>query len=147
LVVGYGNSLRGDDGAGIEAVLRVAQECPWVDTRTCHQLEPELAETIALYETVVFVDASAVASEPFIETLSPVETLRESTMHAFTAEALVGLANELYETAWKSVLMLHLPAASIEFGERKSEETERFIEQGVELLKQALSDPARVLQS
>ena len=58
LVVAYGNDLRGDDGAGPATV----REIP-ADTRCrsliCHQLTPELAETISRYASVIFVDARA----------------------------------------------------------------------------------------
>ena len=68
-VVGYGNSLRRDDGAGPELARRLAAY--WADHGqstqlvTCHQLTPELAEELALPQIsrIYFVDA-APASAP-----------------------------------------------------------------------------------
>lgn len=58
LVIGYGNVLRGDDGAGpavAEAVARSAR----AETRAfvLHQLVPELAEELARARLAIFVDA------------------------------------------------------------------------------------------
>lgn len=50
LIVGYGNPLRGDDGAGRVAAERLGGV-------SVHQLTPELAERIAAADTVIFLDA------------------------------------------------------------------------------------------
>jgi hypothetical protein len=58
LIIGVGNDLRGDDGAGpavIDAVER--HDLSGVRTVWAHQLLPELAEQIAVAERVIFVDA------------------------------------------------------------------------------------------
>ena len=59
LVIGIGNPLRGDDGLGWRAVeaLRRTAYAQEVDTITCHQLTPELAETAAAADCVIFIDA------------------------------------------------------------------------------------------
>jgi len=51
LILGYGNSLRADDGLG----RRVAEELGGL---SLHQLTPELAEPVSRAELVVFVDAA-----------------------------------------------------------------------------------------
>jgi hydrogenase maturation protease len=60
LVIGYGNSLCGDDGIGPRAVERLAEENLLADVEclTAHQLMPELAETISCADAVIFVDAA-----------------------------------------------------------------------------------------
>jgi hydrogenase maturation protease len=59
LVIGYGNELRGDDGAGPRVARSVAA---WhrrgVRALAVHQLTPELAAELADVERVVFVDAA-----------------------------------------------------------------------------------------
>lgn len=59
LIIGYGNTLCGDDGLGPYAVeqLQDAESLPGVEYLTMHQLAPELAEDISHAETVIFVDA------------------------------------------------------------------------------------------
>ena len=64
LVIGYGNTLRGDDGVGprvAEAVAAMA--LPGVRTLGCHQLAPEHAEAISRADRVVFVDAAVDAAK------------------------------------------------------------------------------------
>jgi len=58
LVIGYGNSLRSDDGAGCRVADIVASwDLPYVRSLTVHQLTPELAEPIAQSDLTIFVDA------------------------------------------------------------------------------------------
>ena len=59
LVIGYGNTLCGDDGLGPYTVeqLQDAESLPGVEYLTLHQLAPELAEDISHADTVIFVDA------------------------------------------------------------------------------------------
>lgn len=59
LVVGYGNTLRGDDGVG-PAVAHVvaAWNRPDVQALAVYQLTPELAEHVARAQLAIFVDAS-----------------------------------------------------------------------------------------
>lgn len=64
LIIGYGNLLCGDDGAGVLAVQRLAGEIASGENRqairclTVFQLTPELAEDVSQADMVVFVDAA-----------------------------------------------------------------------------------------
>jgi hydrogenase maturation protease len=59
LVIGYGNPLRADDGAGWHAAHALADDVRHgVRTMAVHQLTPELAAAIAESAGVVFIDAS-----------------------------------------------------------------------------------------
>lgn len=75
LIVGYGNPLREDDGVGwrvVEEIERLKDEGSGqngsvqssifyhqsIAAVACHQLMPELAETISRAEQVIFVDAA-----------------------------------------------------------------------------------------
>ena len=57
LIVGYGNDLRSDDGAGVIVARKVAVLWPQARVIVVHQLTPELAEDIAMAGKVIFVDA------------------------------------------------------------------------------------------
>jgi hydrogenase maturation protease len=58
LLIGYGNTLRGDDALGRHVVDRVAEmQLPHVRIVSVPQLVPELAEPIAEARAVIFVDA------------------------------------------------------------------------------------------
>jgi hydrogenase maturation protease len=59
VVIGYGNDLRCDDGAGRRVADAVASAgLPGVDVRSVHQLAPEHAADITGCRRVVFVDAA-----------------------------------------------------------------------------------------
>ena len=61
LVVGYGNSLRGDDGIGWHAAGLLVTDPRLAGARVLaqHQLVPELAADISQASLVVLVDAAA----------------------------------------------------------------------------------------
>jgi hydrogenase maturation protease len=65
LILGLGNPLRGDDGAGwrIASELALGFDGRSIEAVPCHQLTPELAERLAAVKRVIFVDA-AVGSQP-----------------------------------------------------------------------------------
>jgi hydrogenase maturation protease len=60
LVVGYGNSLRSDDGIGWHAAGRLATDPRLAGARVLaqHQLVPELAADVSQASLVVLVDAT-----------------------------------------------------------------------------------------
>ncbi len=59
LVIGYGNTLRRDDGVGVRAAELMAADPRFagVEVLTAYQLTPELTLDIARASLVVFVDA------------------------------------------------------------------------------------------
>ena len=60
LVIGYGNGLREDDGAGPAAAAAVeALGLHGVGVTVCHQLTPELSGSLAAVDCAVFLDATA----------------------------------------------------------------------------------------
>ena len=62
LIIGYGNALRGDDGAGYIAaeLLRERIHDPNVEVFSLQQLTPELMEPVSRASQVIFMDASVV---------------------------------------------------------------------------------------
>jgi hydrogenase maturation protease len=62
LVIGYGNTLYGDDGIGPYAVEQLADAYTQVSDKAeylaMRQLTPELVEVISSADTVIFVDAA-----------------------------------------------------------------------------------------
>jgi hydrogenase maturation protease len=61
LVIGYGNTLCGDDGVGVYIAETLTEEGvpPSVTVITAHQLYPEMSELVSAAERVIFVDARA----------------------------------------------------------------------------------------
>ena len=60
LIIGYGNALRGDDGAGyiVAELLRDRVHDPEIEIVSQHQLTPELMEPISRAAHVIFIDSS-----------------------------------------------------------------------------------------
>lgn len=155
LVAGFGNLYRRDDGAGRAVVnaLRAALGRPPleplddgfddlgrpVDTVVLHQLVPELAETLADYALVIFVDAH-VGSVP--------ELLREERLaaayqtpfvsHNTPPATVLALAQQLHGRAPEAVL-LSLRGYDFDFGEGLSEGTAALVPQTVVRIQQLIA--------
>lgn len=120
LIVGYGNTLRRDDGVGPKVAEAVAAlDLPGVSTLTAPQLTPELAEPIAQADRVVFVDA-AVDSPPEVRfrKLTPAES-SQIMAHAADPSTLLALARDVFggvPEAW----WLTIPVEDLGFGEELS---------------------------
>jgi hydrogenase maturation protease len=124
LVIGFGSTLRGDDGAGWEVAVRLGAE-PRLHEATVvarHQLTPELAVDIAAASLVIFLDAS-VDVAPGAVVLQRVaaaaaESLdREAGMtHHVGPEGLLALVAELYGRA-PAAWLVSIGAASMELGD------------------------------
>lgn len=97
LFIGYGNSLRADDGAGLAVIEKLTALLPTycnqcVRLISCAQLTPELATDIAQAHRVIFVDAT-MALPPGHMSISPAHP-EESNMlmgHHFTPGALLAI--------------------------------------------------------
>ena len=71
LVIGYGNDLRSDDGAGRAVAEAIAErDLPGVEVRSMSQLTPELSLEISGRRVVVFVDADVDAIEVTARTVT-----------------------------------------------------------------------------
>lgn len=102
LVVGVGNTLRGDDGAGWRAVASLASDPRLAGARllTRHQLTPELAADLAGARMTVLIDArtggQARAGTVSVHRVDPGDPPRWS--HHLDPSALAGLTQALYGT-------------------------------------------------
>ncbi len=70
LIIGFGNTLRGDDAAGVAAAALLTPQADGCDVLTLQTPGPELAETLARYETIIFMDASTVAGDVTVRDIS-----------------------------------------------------------------------------
>ncbi|MBP9900025.1 MAG: hydrogenase maturation protease [Verrucomicrobia subdivision 3 bacterium] len=125
LVIGYGNTLRGDDGVGPRVAEAVAAlHLPGVRTLICQQLSPEHAVPISQAETVVFVDAAMDA--PKEVQLRPLEPGASSQLmaHAADPRTMLALARDVLGHAPRA-WWLTIPATKMEFSESLSAEAER----------------------
>jgi hydrogenase maturation protease len=98
LVLGYGNTLRSDDGVGVWIADRIAAlHLPNVDVRRCHQLHLELVPDLIEYESVILVDASTTGESIAVRRCIPSPLRPSSTDHNVSPEVLQQLALELYD--------------------------------------------------
>ncbi|MEI6278142.1 MAG: hydrogenase maturation protease [Verrucomicrobiae bacterium] len=117
LVIGYGNTLRGDDGVGPRVAEAVeALHLPGVRTLVCQQLSPEHAASMALADTVIFVDAAVDApKEVQFRQLEPGDT-PQLMAHAADPRTMLALSRDVFghvPQAW----WLTIPAEKMEFSE------------------------------
>jgi hydrogenase maturation protease len=116
LVIGYGNTLRGDDGVGQRVANRVMRwQRPKVIALAVVQLTPELAADLAHASEVVFIDAACGQDELRVTRVQPIAE-PGSVGHAGSPGRLLGWTQALYgftPEAW----VVTIPAYDTEFGE------------------------------
>jgi hydrogenase maturation protease len=109
LVIGYGNTLRSDDGVGYLVAATVAEwQLPQVRSIAVHQLLPELAPDIADVDLVIFVDAVVTIdrSTPKIEIIPLVAGCDEDfSTHIITPQLLLGMTQRLYGATPEAYLL------------------------------------------
>ena len=143
LVLGYGNTLRGDDGFGWYAAEAFARIAPDVDVRALHQLAPELAEDVARYEIAIFVDAAAGGEPGTVRCREVRHDAAESELtHHMTPAALLCLARRLYGTAPHGV-EITVCGQSFEMHEGLSERVEAEMPRVLRLVSELIDNPAR----
>jgi hydrogenase maturation protease len=126
LLIGYGNTLRGDDALGPMAVEQLrpllARAEFEVEFEHCHQLAPELAAQLAAVDLVIFVDAAAEGRPGLVrvERLSPQADGAASLTHHVQPAALLALTIALYGRAPQAMLVSSA-GANFENGEGLSE--------------------------
>ena len=97
LVIGYGNTLRRDDGIGPWIAEEIAsRRIPGVEVMTPIQLTVELAEPISRADAVVFIDARMGQLEPVVVTPLTATANGESWTHLVSPASLLALASLVY---------------------------------------------------
>lgn len=135
MIVGYGNSLRSDDGLGRYAVERLAGDPRLLGATVLwrHQLTPELAHDIGQASLVVLIDVS-VEQEPgaiAVRRLAASSSAGSAWSHHVDPESLVALARELWNAS-PDVFVVSVGAGSLDVGERLSPAVEAALPQLVE---------------
>jgi hydrogenase maturation protease len=141
LVIGYGNPLRGDDGAGQAVARALADEAiAGVEVVACHQLVPEFAPDIAAAALVVFVDAvvSAPAGEVAARPLGELSADPAGLAHHVEAAGLVAMARALYGRA-PAAFLVGIGAGAMELGEGFSDEVAAAVPRAVAEVRRLLA--------
>jgi len=140
LVIGYGNVLRGDDGAGylVADLLRDRVRGPAIEIVSEQQLLPEMMEVISRAGKVIFIDATVsgragrVARLP----LRPGPACSRFTHHA-TPDNLLAGAQKLYGNTPEAVLYT-IGGKSFETGEELTPVVRRAVNELVDRLAKEL---------
>lgn len=132
LVIGIGNTLRRDDGAGWLFAQALADELRMagaeVDLILQHQLTPELAEFAAEQapQHLVFVDASTAVDEVALTAIAPGPGAAPVSHH-LTPATILAIAHRLYGVSGRGWLV-QLAARDLEHGEGLSTTAARGME-------------------
>ena len=131
LVIGYGNTLRQDDGVGPKVAETVAAlALPGVRTLACPLLTPELAEPASQARVAIFVDAAVDAPrEVQMRRLVPAET-SQVMAHAASPATLLALARDVFGHA-PEAWWLTIPVEDLGIGETFSPLAQRGFEAAV----------------
>jgi hydrogenase maturation protease len=144
LVIGYGNDLRSDDGAG-RAVAEMVSDLalPGVEVRTMSQLTPELTLEISGRRKVVFVDADVDATEVTVRPVTAGPPGGGAMTHHGDPATLLSLTANVGPLP-DEALVVSIPATNLEMGFAFSTRTELAIGEAVDLIaSMALSNAAR----
>ena len=146
LVVGYGSTLRGDDGAGWHAARLLATDprLAGAEVLARHQLTPELAADVARATLVVLVDASAGgdAGAVSVAAVRPRPAAPATWSHHLSPETLAGLAEALYG-AVPPMVLVRVTAGSFAEGDRLSAAVERALPAVVEAVAELVTGGTR----
>jgi hydrogenase maturation protease len=143
VVIGYGNELRGDDGAGPKVARTVgALHLPGVKVLAVHTLTPEIADEIASAELVLFVDASASLELRGLQVV-PLTPAAPGKCLGHSADPcwLLTLTAHLHGQAPQARL-LRITAPNLDFGEQLSSLCQRAVEDAVKNIARLVQDHA-----
>lgn len=117
LIIGYGNCLRGDDGAGprVARALRL-RGFPAI---AVHQLTPDLASYLGCVQLVIFVDADAELKPGQIRVTPVVQAAGSPFEHYASPGGVLRLAHEVYGRA-PLALLIGIGGESYELGDKLS---------------------------
>jgi hydrogenase maturation protease len=136
LVIGFGNTLFADDGAGpLAAELIASRGIEGVHVRAVQELGPELAADIAATDEVYFIDASEHG-----ESVSCLPLAREADGlldHALTPAALLALAAGAFGRCPPAWLLL-VPGEDFTLGHDLSGRTRLRVDEAVTLVARRL---------
>lgn len=141
LLIGYGNTMRQDDGIGWLIADHLAPQYDDTDVTViqAHQLMPEIASSMADADRVIFVDASieGVAGEIQVQQLQPAVELGDA--HALTPSQILRLTEYLYGQC-PTTYLVTITGAWFDLGDTLSEAVEAAVPQAVSAIQSLLAD-------
>lgn len=139
LVIGYGNDLRTDDGAGRWVADQIdGLELEGIEVRSVPQLTPELALAVSGRDAVVFVDASVDTTELTIERVEPSGSASDVMTHhgnPATLLSMVPSVGDMPAEAW----IVSIPARDLSMGFEMTVKTQEAAEAAVSAIVELVS--------
>lgn len=140
LVIGYGNDLRSDDGAGRVVADRIeALDLPDVVVRSLSQLTPELSLEIAGRDCVIFVDASVDVAKTTLNQVSADAAQASAWTHYTTPEALLEMTGEVGLVP-RCAHTVSIPVADLGLGIELSPISAIGVEEAVDLITHLIGE-------
>ena len=144
LILGYGNTLRGDDALGVHAAHALHDfYCADGEVRVLatSQLTIDLAEDISQANFILFIDAAAsgLPGEIHSEQILPSAGEKVRFTHHWTPRTLLMLSKQLYGKAPMAVA-LTMATASCELGVGLSQEVEHRMPELLDRAKSIVSE-------
>jgi hydrogenase maturation protease len=149
LVIGYGNTLRGDDAVGQVVARALAGEAAieGAEVIACHQLMPELAECIGVADLVVFIDAAGdLQPGTILVTTVQAAPLSSGLEHHVDPRMLLFMTAKLYGRT-PDAFLVKVGAASFDLGEGLSAAVSAALPEVVATVRQLVLDQARTESS
>ncbi|MCL0069893.1 hydrogenase maturation protease [Dehalococcoidia bacterium] len=158
LVIGFGNVHRRDDGVGFVVINSVRERLGRppldaeddgfddlgheIDTLLLHQLVPDMAEMIAGYDLVIFVDAHVGIIPELLREEEVIARCETTTVpHQLHPRTVLALAHQLYGGQSRGVL-LSIRGHDFDFGEGLSTQTAALVPAAVNRVL-ALARPSK----
>jgi hydrogenase maturation protease len=145
LVIGYGNTLRSDDAAGIRAAELIAKRFPSIECVCVHQLMPELAEQIAECDLVFFLDSQVDIKQIDARPIGVSTETDQPRTHFISPESLLSLSWQLYQHKPSKAYVIGIPATSFEFSEELSDITKHAVNECADLVIRMVENCSRGL--
>jgi hydrogenase maturation protease len=98
IIVGYGNTLRGEDGFGADLIDELAKhDLKETKLLKTFQLTPELALELKEYDEIIFIDAAHSEYETYELACSLQNTTQNTLSHHISIKMMISILNSLYD--------------------------------------------------
>ena len=136
LLLACGNSLRQDDGVGLQIAVAAEELFPAARLRivAAQQFTPEMAADLAATELVIFVDACATDEPGAIRVVSLAACNEVPETHRLDPPALLAMAQSLCGRAPARACALTIGAGSFGYGEEISGPLRQAVPRALRLL-------------
>jgi len=136
LIAGVGNTLRGDDGAGVELIWRLQGKIK-AELLECGEAPENYLGTIISMkpDTIVIVDAVELGQPPGTVSIIDIEDVEDLGIPSTHSISLKVLMNYLKTGTGADIFLLGIQPASIELEERISKEVSEALDKLEDILR------------